>query len=109
MDKGKFYIRLEDRLAEEIGYIDKENSIAYSDDDSLIWHNEKWTATDIETGCKITNARTFEDCYTKVLNMMDKIVSRRNSSSFETYKKQFQMILDGQLGRGVVKLEKQYM
>ena len=47
MDKGKFYIRLEDRLAEEIGYIDKENSIAYSDDDSLIWHNEKWTATDI--------------------------------------------------------------
>lgn len=109
MEKKKFYVRLLDRLAEDEGYIDSEISIAFSDNELLIWNENKWTATDIETGCKITNGRTFEDCYTKVLNMMDEIVSRRNSSSFETYKKQFQMILDGQLGRGVVKLEKQYM
>ena len=62
MEKKKFYVRLLDRLAEDEGYIDSEISIAFSDNESLIWNENKWTATDIETGCKITNGRTFEDC-----------------------------------------------
>ena len=109
MDKGKFYIRLEDRLAEEIGYIDKENSIAYSDNDSLIWHNEKWTATDIETGCKLTTGRTLEECKSNVMQIMNKIIDRRNSNAGQMYREQFKQILNGELGNGVIKLENEYI
>lgn len=109
MDKEKFYIRLEDRLIEEIGYIDKENSIAYSDDDFLIWHNEKWTATDIETGCKITTGHTLEECKNNVMKIMDKIVDRRNSNAGRIYRKQFEQILNGGLGNGVIRIEQEYI
>ena len=109
MQKEKFYVRLEDKLAEDEGYIDKEHGIAFSDNESLIWNENKWTATDIETGCKITNGNTFDSCYENVLAMWDQINERRKSKEFDIFKSQFQMILNGTLGSGIVTLEQDYI
>ena len=87
----------------------KENSIVYSDDDSLIWHHEKWTATDIETGCKLTTGRTLEECKSNVMQIMNKIIDRRNSNAGQMYREQFKQILNGELGNGVIKLENEYI
>ena len=109
MEKGKFYIRLEDRLAECIGYIDTDHGIAFDDNESLIWHTDKWTATDISTGTKVANGSTFEECYNNVTTILGKIEKRRNDYAYCILKEQFQYILDGRLGNGIVKLEDKYI
>ena len=109
MEKGKFYIRLEDRLAECIGYIDAEHRIAFDDNESLIWHTNKWTATDIATGTKVMNGSTFEECYNNVITILEKIEKRRNNQAYCILKEQFQDILDGRLGNEIVKLNDRHI
>ena len=105
MGKGKFYVRLYDRLAECIGYIDTEHRVAFNDDESLIWNENKWTATDIGSGTKVANGRTFEECYKNMMAVWERIEERRNSSDYDTWKRQLQYMLEGKLGDKTIRLE----
>lgn len=109
MEKKKFYVRLLDKLAEEEGYIDIEHGIAFSDNESLIWNENKWTATDLQTGCKIANGSTFDNCYNNVLSMIEQIKIRRESHDYAVWKNQFEAILNGTLGDGIVSIEQDYI
>lgn len=108
MTKGKYYIRTCNKLVETEGYIDKENNIAYSDDESLIWNENKWTATDINTGLQIANGNTLEIVYNKIQDMKTVITERKKTSDYNIFVNQFKMIIAGSLG-DIVPLEQEYI
>ena len=65
---------------------------------------DKWKATDIETGLLIEKDRGFAELYDKVFKMKDIINERRLTRDYMTFKQQFEMIKNGDLGR-IVKIE----
>ena len=43
------------------------------------------------------------------MQIMNKIIDRRNSNAGQMYREQFKQILNGELGNGVIKLENEYI
>lgn len=68
-------------------------------------HEDKWKATDIDTGLLIEKDKSFADLYDKVFEMMENINKRKNTKDYTEWKKQFDMIKSGELGR-IVLMEK---
>ena len=108
MNKEKYYIRTCNKLVETEGYIDKENNIAYSDDETLIWNENKWTATDINTGLQIANGNTLESVYNKIKDMNNIITERKKTRDYNLFLEQFKMIISGSLGN-IVPIEQEYI
>ena len=108
MTKGKYYIRTCNKLVETEGYIDKENNIAYSDNESLIWNENKWTATDTNTGLQIANGDTLEIVYNKIQDMNNVITERKKTRDYNLFLEQFEMIIAGYFGN-IVPLEQKYI
>ena len=104
MKVERYYIRTLDRLIESEGFIDHTTNIAYEEDETLIMSEDKWKATDIETGLLIEKDRGFAELYDKVFKMKDIINERRLTRDYMTFKQQFEMIKNGDLGR-IVKIE----
>ena len=100
----RYYMRTYDRLVESEGFIDHTTNIAFEEDPYLIIHEDKWKATDIETGLLIAKDKSFADLYDKVFDMADSINKRRKSNDYSIFKEQFELIKSGKLGR-VVTLE----
>lgn len=92
MKTGLFLIRFNNDLIEVNGQIDELNGIGYYEDDSLIWNEEKVTATDISTGTKICNANTIEWCINKVNDMLTLLQSRRQTEAYKTFLYQFNFL-----------------
>ena len=105
MQVERYYMRTYDRLVESEGFIDHTTNIAYEEDPCLIMHEDKWKATDIDTGLLIAKDKTFADLYDKVFEMMETINKRKDTKDYTVWKKQFDMIKNGELGR-IVLLEK---
>ena len=104
MKVERYYIRTLDRLIESEGFIDHTTNIAYEENETLIMSEDKWKATDIETGLLIEKDRGFAELYDKVFKMKDIINERRLTRDYMTFKQQFEMIKNGDLGR-IVKIE----
>lgn len=104
MQVERYYMRTYDRLVESEGFIDHTTNIAYEEDPCLIMHEDKWKATDIDTGLLIAKDKSFADLYDKVFNMMDSINERKKSNDYITFKEQFELIKSEKFGR-VVTLE----
>ena len=102
MKVERYYMRTYDRLIESEGFIDHTINIAFEEDSCLIMHEDKWKATDIETGLLIEKDKNFADLYDKIFNMADSINERRRSNDYNTFKEQFELIKSGKLGRVVV-------
>ena len=105
MQVERYYMRTYDRLVESEGFIDHTTNIAYEEDPCLIMHEDKWKATDIDTGLLIAKDKTFADLYDKVFEMMETINKRKDTKDYTVWKKQFDMIKSGELGR-IVLMEK---
>ena len=95
MKVERYYIRTLDRLIESEGFIDHTTNIAYEEDETLIMSEDKWKATDIETGLLIEKDRGFAELYDKVFKMKDIINERRLTRDYMTFKQQFEMIKNG--------------
>ena len=105
MQVERYYMRTYDRLVESEGFIDHTTNIAYEEDPCLIMHEDKWKATDVDTGLLIAKDKTFADLYDKVFDMTETIDKRKDTKDYAEWKKQFEMIKSGKLGR-VVLMEK---
>lgn len=104
MKVERYYIRTLDRLIETEGFIDHTANIAYEEDEALIMSEDKWKATDIETGLLIGKDRGFAELYDKVFKMKDIINKRRLTGDYMVFKQQFEMIKNGDFGK-IIKIE----
>ena len=100
MKKGRFFKRFMYKLVECNGYLDMEKGLAYSHDKE----SKLWISTDIYTGLKAYGGKTRKEAIERTEKLYQNICDRRKTTDYNTFKNQFEMLLNGRFGE-VVRIE----